>query len=111
MELGPKHIAQPETDRDRRKYERMEVLWWAQMEIAANRYACCVSDLSPGGAKVRLAHSVQPKQRIRLVMPPYGEFEVEVAWVGDDRVGIQFARDEHDRVAKLIASPLNKAPR
>jgi hypothetical protein len=96
---------------NRRHHYRLKVLWWGQIHIGTKSLACSVFDLSPGGARVRLAHAFAAKQPAKLAMPPYGQFEGEVAWVEDGLAGIQFALAEHDRIARIIASGLNEAPR
>jgi hypothetical protein len=100
----------PREPENRRKHHRLKVLWWGQIDIGTKRLSCSVFDLSPGGARVRLAHAFSPQQPARLAMPPFGEFEGEVVWVEDGLAGIQFAEAERDRVARIIASRLNEAP-
>jgi hypothetical protein len=95
---------------ERREHPRQKVLWWGQIDIGTERYACSVSDLSPGGAKIRLPQDIPANQRVKLTMPPFGEFEGEVAWVTEAYIGIQFADTEHPRVAAVIASRLNEIP-
>jgi hypothetical protein len=95
---------------ERREHLRQKVLWWGQIDVGTERYACSVSDLSPGGAKIRLPQDLATNQRIKLAMPPFGEFEGEVCWVNDACIGIQFADTEQSRVAKVIASRLNEIP-
>ena len=101
----------PQDAVNRRQYHRLKVLWWGQIELGTKRLACSVFDLSPGGARVRLAHAFAASQPARLTMPPFGQFEGEVAWVEDGLAGIQFAQAEHARVARIIASRLNELPR
>ncbi len=96
---------------NRRQHHRLKVLWWAQIDIGAKRLSCSVFDLSPGGARVRLPHVFSAQQPARLTMPPYGEFDGELAWVEDGLAGIQFAQAERDRMARVIASRLNELPR
>jgi len=96
---------------NRRQHHRLKVLWWGQIDIGAKRLSCSVFDLSPGGARVRLAHAFSAQQPARLSMPPYGEFDGELAWVEDGLAGIQFAEAERDRVARIVASRLNELPR
>jgi hypothetical protein len=47
---------------------------------------------------------------VKLEMPPFGDFRGKVVWSSDGVVGIQFAAEEDDRVARLIASGLNRLP-
>jgi hypothetical protein len=110
MESRPKPPSTPSGGEDRREDHRHEVRWWAQMEVGADRFACIVFDLSQSGAKVRVARSVIAKELVRLGMPPFGGFEGTVVWSSDGVIGIQFAAEEHHRVAKLIANGLNTLP-
>jgi hypothetical protein len=80
------------------------------MEVGTDRFACTVSDLSQRGAKVCVTQPVIAMELVRLELPPFGDFEGQVAWSSDGVVGIQFAAAEHHRVAKLIASGLNTLP-
>jgi hypothetical protein len=110
VRAGKKQVG-PEAQGERREHLRQKVLWWGQIDVGTERYACSVSDLSPGGAKIRLPQDISANQRVKLTMPPFGEFEGEVCWVEDAYIGIQFADIEHPRVAKVIASRLNETPR
>lgn len=110
MGSRPEHQATPRGGEDRRKHYRHRVRWWGQLEIGTDRFACTVSDLSQSGARVSVAHPVMAKELVRLEMPPFGDFEGNVTWSRDGVVGIQFAAEQHHRVARLIASGLNKLP-
>jgi hypothetical protein len=111
MGSRPEHQSTPFAGEDRRENHRHEVRWWAQMEVGTDRFACSVFDLSQSGAKVRVAQPVIVKESVRLGMPPFGGFEGEVVWTNDGVIGVQFAAEEHHRVAKLIASGLNRLPK
>ncbi len=59
--------------------------------------------------------SVEPVVILRLVprqlaTDELAGFEGKVVWSSDGVIGIQSAAEEHHRVAKLIASGLNKLP-
>jgi hypothetical protein len=110
MGSRPEHRAIPSGGGDRRKHHRHEVTWWGQVEVGTDRFACSVSDLSQSGAKIRVAQAMIANEPVRLGLPPYGGFEGEVVWTNDGVIGIRFAAEEHHRVAKLIASGLNKLP-
>lgn len=100
----------PRGGQDRRKHYRREVRWWAQIEVGTDRYACTVSELSRSGARVRVAERAIAMEPVKLAMPPFGDFQGKVVWSSDGVAGIQFAAEEDHRVAKLIASGLNKLP-
>ena len=95
---------------DRQKHQRFPVLWWGQIEVGIDRQACLIYDLSVGGAKVRTSRRGTVGQPVSLVMPPFGGFKGKVVWTRDRRIGVQFADDEYDCVAGLIASRLKDAP-
>jgi hypothetical protein len=104
------HRAAPRSEEDRRAHYRLKVRWWAQIEVGMDRFPCTISDLSQGGARARVAQPVITMDPVRLQMPPFGDFEGRIVWSNDGIIGIQFAPEEHRRVAKLIASGLNKLP-
>lgn len=110
MGSRPEHQATPRDGEDRRKHYRHKVRWWGQIEVGTERFACTVSDLSRSGARVCVAQPVIAMELVRLEMPPFGDFEGKVVWSSDGVVGIEFAAEEHHRVAKLVASGLNKLP-
>jgi hypothetical protein len=107
---SPEHQATPRSGENRRKHYRHKVRWWAQIEVGTERFPCTVSELSQSGARVSVAQPVLAMERVRLELPPFGDFDGKVAWSSDGVVGIQFAAEAHYRVAKLIASGLNKLP-
>ncbi len=96
---------------ERREHDRHTAFWWAEIELATGRLSCSVFDLSPGGAKLRVGRPIAAKERLTLVIPPFGQFAGEVAWSADAHIGIQFASEEHPRIEKMIASRLNEIPR
>jgi hypothetical protein len=87
------------------------VLWWGELASATDQTPCSVFDLSPDAATARIRRRVEAREQVQLAMPPYGSFAGEIAWARDGLVGIRFAAEERHRLAKLIASPLNEAPR
>jgi hypothetical protein len=111
MGLRPEYCITPCGADDRRKDHRHEVRWWAQMEVGTDRFACSIFDLSHSGARLRAVQPVVAKEPVRLGIPPFGGFEGEVVWSSDGVVGIKFAAEEHHRIAKVIASRLNEAPK
>ena len=110
MTSRSEHRAVPRGGEDRRSDYRLKVRWWAQIVVGMDRFPCTISDLSQGGARARVAQPVITMEPVRLQMPPFGDFEGRIVWSSDGVIGIQFAAEEHRRVAKLIASGLNKLP-
>jgi hypothetical protein len=106
----PERRTTPHGGEDRRKHYRREVRWWGQIEVGTDRYACTVSELSRSGARVCVTQRAIAMEPVKLEMPPFGDFRGKVVWSSDGVVGIQFAAEEDDRVARLIASGLNRLP-
>jgi hypothetical protein len=106
----PEHRTTPRGGEDRRKHYRREVRWWGQIEVGTDRFACTVLELSRSGARVRVGEREIAMEPVKLEMPPFGDFRGKVVWSSDGVVGIEFAAEEDHRVAKLIASGLNRLP-
>jgi hypothetical protein len=111
MELEAPQQGTSQPWEDRRQHGRWRVRWWAQIEVGTDLLACTVSDLSVSGAKIQTSRPTTFDEPVRIALPPFGEFKGEVIWTRDDHIGVRFADEEHPRVAKIVASHLNRAPR
>ena len=78
--------------------------------MGMDRFPCTVLELSRSGARVRVGDREIAMEPLKLAMPPFGDFRGNVVWSRDGVVGIEFAAEEDHRVAKLIASGLNRLP-
>jgi hypothetical protein len=96
---------------ERREHGRYKATWWAEIELPTGRLTCTVFDLSPGGARLRVTRAIAEDEEVTLVIPPFGRFAAQVIWSGDACIGIRFASGEEERVARIINSRLNQAPR
>ena len=74
-----------------RRHPRSAVLWAAQLETRdGRRLDCAVLDLSAGGAKLRIEHSLATGDLVTLTSPRFGVRRARVAWVEAGRLGLQF---------------------
>jgi hypothetical protein len=110
MELETPHRSTSHGGKDRRRHKRWRVLWWGQIAIGADHSPCTVFDLAPSGAKIQTSRPTATEERVRLSLPPFGDFKGEVIWSRHGHIGIRFADEEHHRIAKIIASHLNQVP-
>ena len=111
MELETSHESISPEGRDRRGHTRWRVLWWGQIEVGTDLSACTVFDLAVGGAKIQTNRPTAVEERVRLSLPPFGDFKGEVVWSCDGYIGVRFADEEHSRVAKIVDSHLSRTPR
>lgn len=74
-----------------RRHPRSAVLWAAQLETRdGRRLDCAVLDLSAGGAKLMVQHSLAAGDPVTLSSRRFGARRARVAWVEADRLGLQF---------------------
>src|SRR6185437_16292557 len=76
--------------KDRRRHPRKRVVWPATLETVRGKLACRVSNISPGGARLRVDEPVLVGEYVTLAMPAHGEFDGVVAWQRDSVIGMQF---------------------
>jgi pilus assembly protein CpaF len=76
--------------KERRRVPRTRVVWTATLETPRGRMDCRVSNVSAGGARVRVPAAIGVGQPVTLVTPSHGEFHGTVAWERDGTIGISF---------------------
>jgi hypothetical protein len=84
---------------EKREHERFHVTVAAEITFGGEGVECSTIDISEGGAKVRF--KTDPFKKVVLSIPPFGEFEGEIAWKDDEYVGIKF-HHRHDRMAEIV---------
>src|SRR5690348_188753 len=88
--------------KDRRKHPRKRVVWPATLETVRGKIPCRVSNISPGGARLRVDEPVLVGEYVTLAIPAHGEFDGIVAWQRDSVIGMQFG--DHDLRAQRTRS-------
>jgi hypothetical protein len=79
-----------------RKHVRKPALWKGELRVELDHFPCRVFDLSLGGAGVRTDVDLLLGTKLKLVIDHIGVIKGNVAWVDDDRMGIQFTVDESE---------------
>jgi hypothetical protein len=98
---------QPE-DKDgknRRKFERVTVLWSGTLNCGARTLDCLIVNVSAGGAMVRVETPDLCKKSVVLRSPRFGELAGEVTWRQGKELGIEF-KETPEAVSKLLGKAL-----
>jgi pilus assembly protein CpaF len=90
--------------KERRDAARRRVVWLAKLETARGGCDCRVSNISPGGARVRVPETIGLGQAVTLVTSGHGEFYGVIAWERDGIAGIKFTDRDLSDGANRIAS-------
>jgi|GEM_PF-1624891 hypothetical protein len=91
---------------DQRQEERHPLMMDAMVRISDSEFKAVIFDISAGGAKLQIKEGlgqldVNEQPLIVLIIPQFGEFHGEPAWVDDDFVGVRF-HENHKTIVKLI---------
>ena len=97
------YVVRDSSQPERRRYSRKRAFWLGRLETPDGRFACRVLNLSPGGAKVMVAHAVPEHQPVTLVIDPLGEFIGVVGWRRDSYIGIRIS--EHRSRESATSAP------
>jgi hypothetical protein len=91
--------------RERRRYERVTVLWQASLQIGDRVIDCVIVNISASGAMVQLGEQVACRGTVALSNPKIGTFSAETVWHEDKRVGLNFNEDVEE-VAEVLGDVL-----
>jgi hypothetical protein len=89
-----------------RKYERVIVALEGAIFAAGIVQDCHILDLSPGGARLRLANAVPPQSGVLLYIKGFGRFRAKVVRSADTEIALSFVVD-NDSVLGLLRSLSN----
>lgn len=97
---------QPQNIIEKRQFERHPLMLEAEVSHADQVIKCVIFDIAAGGAKVRLKRAGidaqnSPIKRVLLHIPPFGEFEGDIAWTDDEYMGIKFY-ETHKTVVNML---------
>jgi len=90
--------------KNRRKFERITVLWSGSLECDGQVFECLIVNVSPGGALVRVDNPASCKKSVILRSPRFGELAGEITWRQDKELGIKFSDSE-----QVVANKMEKA--
>jgi len=96
----------PPSGRERRRYERVTVLWQASLQLPDKRTIdCVIVNISASGAMVQLSEQVACRGTVFLSNTKIGTFSAEPVWHEGNRVGLQF-NEEVEEVAEVLGDVL-----
>jgi len=95
----------PPSGRERRRYERVTVLWQASLQLGDRTIDCVIVNISASGAMVQLSEQVACRGKVSLSNPKIGTFRAETVWHEGQRVGLQFDEDVEE-VAEVLGDVL-----
>ena len=98
----------PEDDNeaDRRKLERITVLWSGTLVCKGQVIDCLIVNVSPVGAMVRVDDPDRCKTPVVLRNQRFGELAGEITWRKGKELGIQFSEGQ-DAVTKKLAKAIH----
>lgn len=85
-------------------------MWWAQVVVGTNTLSATVLNLSEGGALLRASEPLGKVGRLKLLLPPFGEFDTYMRWSRGKLLGIQFTANDRPRVARTVSMMLSLLP-
>ena len=108
------HTADPEAPHqpsgaDKRKYRRYSVVLSGKFHRGKTTNECIILDLSPTGAKLKMAEPLAQKAVGTLESDRFGMIPSEVVWRNDQTLGIRFLV-EPTWVAGLLSMVLPTTP-
>jgi len=75
---------------ERRRFERRGVRWTAAVELRGQRFEGVITDLSPGGARIKFDAAVEKGDELRLVLHHLSELGARVVWQRRGEAGLSF---------------------
>lgn len=87
--------------RERRRFERQELHWTATVEMRGQRFEGMITDLSPGGARIKFDAAVQKGDELRLVLRQLNELGAKVVWQRQGEAGLSFVLAPEEVAARL----------
>jgi len=94
-------------EKNRRKFERITVLWSGSLVCEGQVVECVIVNVSPAGALVRVENPAVCKKSVVLRSPRFGELSGEITWRQDKELGIEF-QDSEQVVARKMEKALHE---
>jgi hypothetical protein len=87
--------------RERRRFERQALQWTATVEMRGQRFEGVITDLSPGGARIKFDAAVRKGDELRLVLRQLNELGAKVVWQRQGEAGLSFVLAPDEVAARL----------
>jgi hypothetical protein len=84
-----------------RKYERAPVALEGAIFAAGSTQQCQILDLSPGGARLRLAAPLPPQEEVYLYIKGFGRFRAQLVRSADAEIALRFVVDNESVLGLL----------
>lgn len=73
---------------ERRRDDRLDVIWQATMVVDEKSFDCEVCDVSLAGTLVKVSAAIKPGTEVLLRIAELGDFAGSVAWKAGDKCGL-----------------------
>ena len=92
---------------DRRRHERIGVMWMATLRVPRGYFDCMIIDLSLGGARIAHGETLRLEigDRVTLDLGSRGTFRAETVWKRGGYAGVRFV-DPSEIIAKAFGGLL-----
>ena len=94
-------MSAPQSPVDHRQHDRKEVLFAARLIMGDATVECEITNISFGGAQIRLRKPLTRGQMVVLDIDPFGKFGIEVRWFDNGEAGVKF-KDDPAKVGELV---------
>lgn len=94
-------MSAPTNPVDYRQHERKGVLFATRLLVGDTAVGCEITNISFGGAQIRLRSPLVCGDAVVLDIDPFGTFEVEVRWFDSGNAGVKFKEDP-TKVGELV---------
>jgi hypothetical protein len=88
----------------RRKPRGDELSDAGRLFFGTSEYACRLLSISPGGAQVKLPHSIAIWATVTLVIDSIGALHCRVVWQRGDTVALQFVQNANWVAGKFLTA-------
>jgi len=94
-------MSAPTSPVNQRQHDRKDVLFAAHLTMGDTTLDCEITNISFGGAQIRLRRTLTRGQVVVLDIDPFGKFEIEVRWFDNGEAGVKFKGDP-TKVSELV---------
>jgi hypothetical protein len=97
-------LAETHQQSARRKPHSEELSDAGRLFFGTSEYACRILSISPGGAQVKLPHSIAIWATVTLVIDSIGALHCRVLWQRGDTIALQFVQNANWVNTKFLAA-------
>ncbi|HEX9570368.1 MAG: PilZ domain-containing protein [Rhodospirillales bacterium] len=94
-------MSAPTNPVDHRRHDRKDILFAARLMMGDANVDCEITNISFGGAQIRLRKPLTRGQNVVLDIDPFGKFAIEVRWFDNGEAGVKF-KDDPAKVSELV---------